>query len=138
MIPRAREALNDLAGRLGMRVIPELANPYTLADTGLISLLMSMLSIELESGVERRMADGAELRALFETATAAPGAEARAAFADSAPESLTLTDVTAWLDQGLALLIELHAWAEAEPDDALDRRIWAFLAAHTERHRFDL
>ena len=138
MIPRAQQALNDLAGRIGMRVIPELRNPYTVADTGLISMLMMMLSAELESGVERRMADGAELKALFETATAAPGAQARAAFSSSAPDSLSLTDVTAWLDDGLALLIELHAWAEETSDEALDRRIWEFLAAHTDRHRFDL
>lgn len=138
MIPRAREALNDLAGRIGMRVIPELGNPYTVADTGLISLLMTMLGTELESGVERRMTDGAELKKLFETATAAPGAEARAEFAASAPDSLSLTDVTAWLDQGLALLIELHAWAEDAAETDLDIRIWQFLAAHTDRHRFDL
>jgi hypothetical protein len=46
--------------------------------------------------------------------------------------------VAAWLDDGLALLIELHAWAEETSDEALDRRIWEFLAAHTDRHRFDL
>ncbi len=138
MIPRAKEALNDLAGRLGMRVIPELGNPYTVADTGLISLLMTMLSTELESGVERRMADGEALKALFETATEAPGADARAAFADSHPDSLALTEVTAWLDRGLDLLIALHAWAEETTDADLDRRVWAFLAAHTDRHRFDL
>ncbi len=138
MIPRAREALNDLAGRLGVRVIPELGDPFTQADTGLISLLMSLLGAELESGVANRMADAEALKALFSAAPkAAPGADARSAFCASEPENLTLTAVTAWLDQGLKLLIELHAWAE-EADDGLNRQIWSFLAAHTERHKFDL
>ena len=137
MIPRAHQALNDLIGRIGMRVMPELTNPYTLADTGLISLLMTMLGVELESGVARRMADAEDLKALFERAQAAPGAEARAAFIASRPASLTLTDTTAWADQGLKLLIDLHTWAE-EADQALNAEIWQFLSVHTDRHKFDL
>lgn len=137
MIPHPRQALNDLAGRIGSQVLPELSDPFTMADAGLISLLMSLLGEELENGVANRMADGEALRVLFADAVGEPsGAQARAAFIDSQPESLTLTDVTVWLDRGLALLIELHAWAE-EADDDLDRRIWSFLAAHTERHKFD-
>jgi len=137
MIPRPHQALNDLAGRIGSRVLPELSDPFTMADAGLISLLMSLLGEELEKGVANRVADAEALKALFaDTAGEPSGAKARAAFVDSQPESLTLTDVTAWLDQGLALLIDLHAWAE-EADDELNRRIWSFLAAHTERHKFD-
>jgi hypothetical protein len=138
MIPRARQALNDLAGRLGTRVIPELADPFAQADTGLISLLMSLLGEELEKGVANRIADGDALKALFAASPeTAPSADQRAAFCASEPVDLTLTAVTAWLDQGLELLIELHAWAE-EHDDKLDRRIWTFLVEHTERHKFDI
>jgi hypothetical protein len=108
-----------------------------MADAGLISLLMSLLGEELENGVANRMADAEALKVLFADNAGDPSAAAaRAAFIDSQPESLTLTDVTAWLDQGLALLIDLHAWAE-ETDDDLNRRIWSFLAAHTDRHKFD-
>lgn len=139
MIPRARQALNDLAGRLGGRVIPELSDPFTMADTGLISLLMSLLGEELEKGVANRLIDGDELKALFAEpgASRAPGADARTSFSTSQPEALTLSAVTAWLDQGLALLIDLHAWAESEDED-LNARIWTFLVAHTERHRFEV
>ncbi len=137
MIPHARQALNDLAGRLGARVIPELTDPYSQADTGLISLLLSLLAEELENGVASRMADGEALKALFAQAPPeAPGPSERAAFIDSQPDTLTLTGVTGWLDQGLALLIELHAWAE-DADDDLNARIWSFLAEHTDRHKFD-
>ena len=138
MIPRARQALNDLAGRLGSRVIPELSDPYAQADTGLISLLLSLLGEELENGVANRLADGAALKTLFaDSPESAPGAEQRADFCASEPSALTLTAVTDWLDQGLERLIELHAWAE-EADEDLNRRIWAFLAEHTERHKFDI
>lgn len=136
MIPRAQQALADLAGRIGNRIIPQLEDPYTTADAGLISLLMSMLSAELESGVARRLMDAAELKLLFADAARAPDAEARATFSASDPRSLTLTEVTAWLDQGFGLLIDLHAWAE-ESDPDLNERIWTFLHAHTERHKFD-
>lgn len=137
MIPRAHQALADLAGRIGTRIIPELSDPYSAADAGLISLLMTMLCSELETGVQRRMQDGEDLTAVFAGATHAPGAESRDAFSASRPTSLSLTDVTAWLDQGLALLIELHPWAE-ETDAELNARIWDFLAKHTERHKFDI
>ena len=46
-------------------------------------------------------------------------------------------DVSAWLDGGMRLLIDLHQWAEAN-DAALNGRIWAFLAEHTERHAFPI
>ena len=87
----------------------------------------------------KELTDGDELKMIFTdpTAAAAPDGPARAAFVDSQPAVLTLTAATEWLDQGLALLIDLHAWAEEEDED-LDRRIWAFLAEHTNRHRFDV
>lgn len=137
MIPRPHQALADLAGRIGTRIIPELSDPYSAADAGLISLLMTMLCSELETGVQRRMQDGEDLMAVFTGAAHAPGAECRDAFSASRPASLSLTDVTAWLDQGLTLLIELHTWAE-ETDAELNARIWDFLANHTERHKFDI
>lgn len=137
MIPRPHQALADLAGRIGTRIIPELSDPYSAADAGLISLLMTMLCSELETGVQRRVQDGEELAALFADAVHAPCADARNAFSTSRPQSLSLTDVAAWLDQGLALLIELHTWAE-ETDADLNARIWDFLASYTERHKFDI
>ena len=137
MIPRSHQAINDLAARLGTRVIPELSDPFSQADTGLISLLMSLLGEELEKGVANRMADAQALKTVFASApAAAPGVTERTAFIDSQPDTLTLTGVTDWLDRGLALLIELHAWAE-DADDALNHRIWSFLAEHTDRHKFD-
>jgi len=126
----------DLTARIGGRLLPELTDPYAIADTGMITLLLAMLARELESGVARRLEDGETLKTLFAGAAHAPGVGERSVFAGSQPASLTLTDVNAWLDVGLRLVIELHSWAEVE-DPALDRVIWDWLAAHTERHRFD-
>ncbi len=137
MIPRPRQALADLAGRLGSRIAPTVSDPYAAVDSGLVAMLMTMLAEELEAGVARRLADGDALKALFETAEAAPDAAARAAFVASVPVSFSLTEVSAWLDGGMALLIDLHEWAEAN-DEAMDRQIWAFLADHTARHAFPI
>ncbi|MEM8768426.1 MAG: hypothetical protein AAGE43_13325 [Pseudomonadota bacterium] len=137
MIPRARQALADLAGRLGGRIAPTVSDPYAAVDSGLVSMLMTMLAEELEAGVAKRLTDGEALKALFQSAAAAPDAAARSAFTASVPSSLTLTEVSAWLDGGMTLLIDLHEWAEAN-DAAMNREIWAFLAEHTTRHAFPL
>lgn len=136
MIPRPHQALQDLAGRIGGRLLPELTDPYAIADTGMVTMLLAMLARELESGVARRLEDGSDLADLFAQGRHAPGADAREAFAASRPASLCLTDVNTWLDVGLTLLIDLHAWAESEDPD-LDQQIWAWLVRHTDRHRFD-
>ena len=137
MIPDPGSALRDLAGRMAMNIAPEVATAYGAADAGIITMLLIMLADETEAGIDRAMQDADDLRSLFQTAGEAPRAAERQAFADSAPASLRHTDVSAWLDRGLELLIELHAWAEANDPD-LDGRIWDLLHRHTERHRFDL
>lgn len=136
MIPQPDRALVDLATRLATRVVPTIPTAYGSADAGMISMLMTALARELGEGIARRLADGSELADLFASAAHAPAAEDRAAFAASEPPSLTHAEVSAWLDRGLALLIDLHAWAEREDAD-LDNRIWAFLHRHTERHKLD-
>ena len=66
-----------------------------------------------------------------------PGAAERAIFAASKPDSFTHDEVSAWLDRGLAQLIDLHAWAELE-DPELNADIWALLDRHSERHKLNL
>lgn len=136
MIPRPDQALVDLAARLATGIVPTIPTAYGIADAGMISMLMMALAREVGDGIARRLADGDELADLFAGATHAPGAKDRGAFVASEPASLTHADVSAWLDRGLALLIDLHAWSEREDAD-LDARIWAFLHRHTERHKLD-
>jgi hypothetical protein len=137
VIPQPDRALFDLATRVATSLTPAVSTVYGMADAGMISMLMMALAKEAGSGVERRAADGRELAALFASAEHAPDAEARADFAAGKPASLTHADVSAWLDEGLALLIDLHAWAEQE-DAELDARIWDFLYRHTERHKLEI
>jgi hypothetical protein len=136
VIPRPGSALRDLALLLAMRLAPRIPDAYGAADAGMISMLLGALAYEAESGIERRLADAAGLRVIFQTAAHAPGHDARQAFAASAPESYTQPVVSDWLDVGLELLIELHAWAELH-DPALDAQIWAYLSEHTERHKLE-
>jgi hypothetical protein len=110
-----------------------------MANTGLISMLMLSLAQDSERAVANRMADIEEIKALFRSneAQPAPGAEPRAAYCESAPQSLHLSDMDAFHGEGLTLVIDLHAWAEAQ-SPPLDRAIWQFLRAHTERNKFEL
>jgi hypothetical protein len=136
VIPRPDSALMDLAARIGSTIAPAMPTSYGAADAGIISMLMMALAREAASGVERRMADGRELKALFEEAVHAPDADRRNAYQTGEPASVSHADVSEWLDQGLELLIELHAWAELHDED-LNAGIWDFLERHTERHKLD-
>ncbi len=139
MIPRLSEGLADLAGKLASAIAPETSSRYAMANTGMIAMLLSALAVESERAVASRMTDVADLKTLFagcDRQAHPAGRDARAAFLDCSPASLRLSDVDAVHAEGLRLLIDLHAWAE-DHDPALDKRIWDFLLAHTERHRLD-
>lgn len=137
MIPQPGKALTDLAQKLALSVAPEIDSAYGAANVGMISMLLLALGQEAECAISNRLQDAEELRALFEAAGESQGQAARETFATSQPASMNLSDVTAWLDEGLALLIDLHAWAE-DNDSTLNSRIWDFLYHHTERHKIDL
>ncbi len=133
MIPAPGSALTDLAMRLLLTIAPQTANNFAAADSMLVGQLMLTLSQEFERAVATRMQDIDELRELF---TDAPAQPARARFATATTASLHLRDVNHLHDEGMRLLIELHT--EVEQTDAdLNLRIWHFLRAHSERHKFN-
>lgn len=133
MIPEPGRALNDLALRLLFNVAPQTANTFAAADTALVGQLVMTLAQEFERAVAVRMEDIEEIKALLRDAASSP---ARQAFLDRSPASLHLKDVNAVHDQGMQLLIELHAEAELS-DAAMNERIWKFLRANSERHKFE-
>jgi hypothetical protein len=137
LIPQTGRALADLAQKLALSVTPDIQTGYSAANAGMISLLMFALAQETESAISRRLEDGDALRELFDSSGAKTIQAALDAFSASQPMNMTATEVTAWLNKGLSLLVELHAWAE-DNDTELDQRIWAFLYQHTERHKIDL
>lgn len=133
MIPEPGRALTDLATRLLLTIAPQTANTFAAADSMLVGQLMLTLSQEFERAIATRMQDIDELRELF---ARAPAHTARSSFATASPASLHLRDVNRLHDEGMHLLIELHADVELTNTD-LDLRIWQFLRAHSERHKFD-
>lgn len=134
MIPRPSQALTDLAVRLATNVAPNTTETFYAADAGLIAQLMFSLAQEYERGVETRMNDIDEMRALLRSA---PQSDDIDAFVVLQPASLGLADVNAVHDAGTRLLIEAHAWAEVH-DEPLSREIWRYLRRHCERHKFEL
>ena len=139
MIPRLSQGLADLAAKLARDIAPETGSRYAMANTGMVSMLLGALAIDAERAVDARMTDIDEIRSLLRSApeNAVPARQAAARdLLGAAPPTLKLADVDALHARALTLLIDLHAWAEAE-DAALNRRIWDFLARHTERHRLE-
>lgn len=137
MIPKPAKALTDLAMKLSTGVLPEIGSPYAAANAGMTAMLLIMLSQESERAVANRMTDISELKGLFATAVTFPDQSALESFARAEPDSFLLADVDRLHAHGMSLLIELHAWAESR-DDPLNEKIWAFLARHAERNRFDI
>jgi len=134
MIPDPGKALADLAINVAS-LAAELRSSYSIANAGMVSMLLSALAADANRAVANRFDDVADMEAIFESARHAPGNDARQAFGADEPSSLTLSDVSAWHARAMALLIELHAWAERE-DPELDKAIWNFLYTHAERNRF--
>lgn len=133
MIPEPGRALTDLAMRLLFNVAPQAANTFAAADAGLVGQLVMTLGQEFERAIATRMQDIDEVKALLRDAPPTPE---RQAFLAQRPSSLHLRDVNVVHDTGMRLLSAWHAEVETL-DDTLNRRIWAFLRAHSERHKFE-
>lgn len=140
MITSPGKALGDLAMKLAMSVAPETSSAYVMANAGMIAVLLQAIGQDSERAVANRLQDIAEIKVLFRRFTdgedEAPNPSAREAFLDRTPPSMHLSDVTTVHAEGLNLLIELHAWAEAN-DAELNQSIWTFLLNHTERDKFE-
>jgi hypothetical protein len=138
VIPRGSRALGDIALKLAMAIAPETSSAYAAASTGMMTMLLGCLAQDYERAAETRTQDVREIKALFAEAVGVPAplASEITAFRTSEPKSLLLGDLDAWHGRALALLIRLHAHAEAAGDGALDRAIWAFLERHVARHAF--
>ncbi len=139
MITTPGKALGDLAMKLAMSVAPETSSAYVMANAGMIAVLLQAIGQDSERAVANRLQDIAEIKVLFTLFTTedeAPNPGAREAFLARTPPSMHLSDVTTVHAEGLNLLIELHAWAEAN-DAELNQSIWTFLLNHTERDKFE-
>jgi hypothetical protein len=141
MIPRGAEAIQRLARRISVDLIPKAADAYTAADLGYITALLGMVAQDfdraadvLESQHEALCPILREAAARLPDTSLAKQIEATLA---RAPASLRISDLTARADATLKLLIEAHGAVEAAADAGadwakrLDERIWRFLETQT-------
>ena len=137
MIPKPAASLTDLAVRLATHIAPGLQDNFRQADAGLLTGLFLTFAQDFERSVGSQMVDIGEMQAIFAAATASPMASDCKRLSAAKPQSFYLADVTACHAECSELLIEVHAWAELH-DDALNLKIWRYLRAHSERHKFEL
>jgi len=143
MIPRPPEALQMLSQRILSHLVPDLQSSYGQSEGGYVGMLLLSLVKELESGIERRLADIRDMKVIFEQASSAlppsmlpDGLDT----VDSAePASLSMSDVNALHDQLASLLIALHDAVDVvSPNEAqqkVNATIWRYLGEHARRHR---
>jgi hypothetical protein len=145
VIPQSQRAVSYLAQRLLTHVLPDQRTAFGAADVAFLNLVFEMVAQDLERGVQARLEDVRELRAIFAAARRLDPPDslvARLASAESCPLSdLRLGPLDEAHAQHAAALIELHAWVEEQrgPEaERLDREIWRHLERHAERHRYDV
>jgi hypothetical protein len=141
MIPRPQQALNDLAMKLIGSVAPQTQSVYAASNAGMIAMLLQCLAQEFDRAAAVRTQDIDELIALFESLRDVPPVNLTSrlgTFSHGSAESLRIEHLNVRHAQGMALLIELHAWAETHRAEELDREIWSFLTRHAERHAFQV
>lgn len=146
MIPRAPEALRMLSQRILSHLVPDTRSPYSMSDGAMVGMLMVGLVKELESGIERRLADIREMKAVLSRATESlPPAvlpEGIDRVLALAPSSMTMGDVNACHDEHARVLIALHDRVDVDGADdakrAINQVIWAYLRAYANRHTLDI
>jgi hypothetical protein len=137
MIPKASEGVQMLSGRVLGHVLPELSSKYVMSDTAMLGMLMSALAEELESGIAKRLVDIDAMEQLLQEAVSCGfGAREPVQFL---PGEQTLSRVNAVHDELTRDLIELHEKVESATEyEALNKSIWAYLSAHSERHALSI
>lgn len=146
MIPLAPEALQMLSQRMLVQLVPDAKSAYSMSDGMLLGVLLGSLVNEMAEGIERRLADIGEMKALFEQASDALAASRLPVGMDEVlgaqPASMTMADVNAVHDAHTRVLIDLHASvdtaAPGDPADTINLAIWAYLDSHARRHALNV
>lgn len=140
MKPEADQILGISAGQLLAGVVPLLPNAYAQGSTAMLSFLILFAAQEYERGAEIRVADNADMRAVFgelSPLVADRTLQAKLADAASSVEPSLLISALDTYNAGLrALLIALHAYLETADGTAArdgERRVWQVLKASATR-----
>ncbi|MEX0942606.1 MAG: hypothetical protein WD002_08680 [Pseudomonadales bacterium] len=140
MIPHAASALRMLAQRIMMSVLPEVKSAYVAADGAMVSMLLTALSSELESGVANRVSDIEEMKAIL--ARYSDRVENPEELLSLTPASFRLTEVNRVHDLLTRALILLHETVEvenvSEAQANINREIFVYLHDHAERHKLSI
>lgn len=145
MIPLAADALRMLAQRLMTQLVPDAKSVYSMSDGMMVGLLMGGLAREMEDGIERRLADLRDMKALFQRAMSelddgdVPSDLSQIIALN--PASMAMADVNAAHDAHSRALIALHDrvdGATSGPSAAIDAAIWQYLEAQVQRHALNL
>ena len=147
MIPAGSAAVDSLAMRILIDLIPKAADAYTMADLGMLAGLVRMVGQDFDRAADVLVSDLEAARAIFrEAATNIEDEDLRRRMADAVaarPESLMIPVLNAHADTAMRVLIDLHAATEdamaagADWAPALDRRIWAFLDEYVAKRAYD-
>jgi len=146
MIPKGSEGVGHLSTRIMADLLPKAADAYMGADLAMLASLVDMVGEDFDRAADVLVRDGEDIRAIFREAL--PHTQDQAlttrmtAALETRPASLRVRDLSAWADDDLRLLIELHAAVETAQAEgapwaaALDRTIWTFLDAYVARRSY--
>jgi hypothetical protein len=137
MKPEVDQILGISAGQLMSQVAPLLPNTFAIGSASLLGIMMTFAAQEYERGAEIRVAENADMRALFRDATPQiDDAELKAMLSKAAAtedRSLKISMLNAENTELRWVLIRLQAHAEDKGLRDIERRIWDVLKASAER-----
>ncbi|MCF8470417.1 MAG: hypothetical protein K9G30_06505 [Parvibaculum sp.] len=123
-------------------IAPHLDAEYAVGNTSIMGMMLLLAGEEYDRAADIRVAENAEMRALFGGAVSfVDDARLKArlnAAASGKDTSLRITALDATNASLLALLIELHEYVEAADTSSakrLEERIWDYLISSTERRK---
>jgi hypothetical protein len=137
MKPEVDQILGLSAGQLMGQIAPLLPNSFAIGGASLLGIMMTFAAQEYERGADIRVAENADMRALFrDAASQVDDTELKAMLAKAAAtedRSLKISMLNAENTELRRVLIHLQAHAEEKGLAALERRIWDVLKASADR-----
>jgi len=139
MIPNTDTALRLLNRRLMTTLLPDLNSTFVQSDGMLLAMLIENLATEMATGIENRLQDIRDLKAIFHQAIQIIRDKDLDAtlgkMMQLQPESMTLADVNSVHDEMQRTLIKLHEQVEILQHTELNDLIWQYLHDHSDRHQ---
>lgn len=129
-----QRAMEGVVEALRDQIAPNLTDKFAIEAARQAGSVLLIAALASDDAVEIRVAETARLRAIFgKAAGLLPPADLSARLADAATgrdPGLRISVLDAEIARLRLLLVELHAWLEAQDTDgalALDREIWRAL-----------